>query len=126
MVMQFTEISSMVHKVQLPPQHTTLHKFKHKISEIFFHDNHLYMFKNKTLCTKVVLCLQYLFPILEWGPNYNLSLFQHDVISGLTIATLAIPQVTNINSSTFFLLHVNQPIKLSISSVLQYMSLYVS
>ncbi|KAF1898624.1 hypothetical protein Lal_00023629 [Lupinus albus] len=82
----------MVHKVQLPPQHTTLHKFKHKISEIFFHDNHLYMFKNKTLCTKVVLCLQYLFPILEWGPNYNLSLFQHDVISGLTIATLAIPQ----------------------------------
>ncbi|CAL0335291.1 unnamed protein product [Lupinus luteus] len=87
-----TETPLEIHKVQLPPKHTTLHKLKHKISEIFFPDNPLYMFKNKTLCLKIVLGFQYLFPIIEWGPKYNLSLFQHDLISGLTIASLAIPQ----------------------------------
>ncbi|KAI3763319.1 hypothetical protein L1987_53773 [Smallanthus sonchifolius] len=33
-----------------------------------------------------------MFPIFQWAPNYDLTLFRSDVISGLTIASLAIPQ----------------------------------
>ncbi|KAF9607825.1 hypothetical protein IFM89_001573 [Coptis chinensis] len=35
---------------------------------------------------------QTLFPILEWGRDYNLSKFKGDLIAGLTIASLCIPQ----------------------------------
>jgi hypothetical protein len=34
-----------------------------------------------------------LFPIFQWGPEYSLRLLRSDIISGLTIASLAIPQV---------------------------------
>ncbi|KAJ0091180.1 hypothetical protein Patl1_13209 [Pistacia atlantica] len=36
--------------------------------------------------------LEYVFPILQWAPTYNLALFRSDLIAGLTIASLAIPQ----------------------------------
>ncbi|GFP83681.1 probable sulfate transporter 3.4 [Phtheirospermum japonicum] len=39
----------------------------------------------------MVLGLQFLFPVFHWGPNYSLKLLKSDV-SGLTIASLAIPQ----------------------------------
>jgi sulfate transporter 3 len=34
-----------------------------------------------------------LFPIFQWAPEYRLKLLRSDIISGLTIASLAIPQV---------------------------------
>ncbi|PQQ07878.1 hypothetical protein Pyn_07961 [Prunus yedoensis var. nudiflora] len=34
----------------------------------------------------------FFFPIFQWGPEYNVKLLKSDVISGLTIASLAIPQ----------------------------------
>ncbi|KOM44542.1 hypothetical protein LR48_Vigan05g214700 [Vigna angularis] len=81
-----------VHAVQLPPQRTTLHKLRHRVSEIFFPDDPLHLFKNQTSFKKFILALQYLFPIFQWAPNYNLTLLRSDLISGLTIASLAIPQ----------------------------------
>ncbi|KAK7255332.1 hypothetical protein RIF29_28739 [Crotalaria pallida] len=81
-----------IHKVRLPPHHTTVQKLRHRLSEIFFPDDPLYSFKNQSWCIKFVLGLQFLFPIFQWGPKYNLSLLRHDIISGLTIASLAIPQ----------------------------------
>ncbi|CAL0308767.1 unnamed protein product [Lupinus luteus] len=81
-----------IHKVRLPPQHTTFHKLKHTLSEIFFPDDPLSTFKNQTCCTNFFLAIQYLFPIFQWAPHYNLLLLRHDLISGLTIASLAIPQ----------------------------------
>lgn len=83
-----------IHSVCLPPKKTTLQKLKHRLSEIFFPDDPLYRFKNQQWCKKLILALQFLFPILQWGPDYNLKLFRSDIISGLTIASLAIPQVT--------------------------------
>lgn len=56
-------------------------------------DDPLRQFKGQTLKRKLTLGAQYLFPILQWGPSYNLSLFKSDLVSGLTIASLAIPQV---------------------------------
>ncbi|KAG6577276.1 Sulfate transporter 2.1, partial [Cucurbita argyrosperma subsp. sororia] len=36
--------------------------------------------------------LQAVFPILSWGRSYNLAMFKHDIFSGLTLASLCIPQ----------------------------------
>ncbi|XP_010033888.2 probable sulfate transporter 3.4 [Eucalyptus grandis] len=81
-----------VHSVCLPPKTTTFQKLKHRLSEIFFPDDPLHRFKNQTLLRKLVLALQFLFPIFQWAPEYDLRLFKSDVISGVTIASLAIPQ----------------------------------
>ncbi|KAF7135136.1 hypothetical protein RHSIM_Rhsim08G0220600 [Rhododendron simsii] len=82
-----------VHKVCLPPHKTTLQKLRHRLSEIFFPDDPLHRFKNQTWLKKLLLGLQFFFPVFQWGPNYSLKLLRSDVISGLTIASLAIPQV---------------------------------
>ncbi|KAJ1404093.1 sulfate anion transporter, conserved site [Sesbania bispinosa] len=81
-----------IHQVRLPPHRTTLRKLTQRLSEIFFPDNPLSRFKNQPPFTKFLLGLQYFFPIFQWGPHYNLSLLRSDFISGLTIASLAIPQ----------------------------------
>ncbi|KAJ6711602.1 SULFATE TRANSPORTER 3.4-RELATED [Salix purpurea] len=80
------------HTVCLPPQKTTLQKLKQRLSEIFFPDDPLYRFKNQTWRKKLLLGLQFLFPIFQWAPEYRLKLLRSDIISGLTIASLAIPQ----------------------------------
>lgn len=85
-----------IHKVCLPPKQTTFQKLKHRLSEIFFPDDPLHRFKNQTWLRKVILGLQFFFPIFQWGPEYNVSLLRSDVISGLTIASLAIPQVRHV------------------------------
>jgi len=90
-----------IHKVQLPPERTTLQKLRHRLSEIFFPDDPLHRFKNQTCLMKLLLALQYLFPIFQWAPLYNLSLLRSDIISGLTIASLAIPQVSLFSFSQY-------------------------
>ena len=82
-----------IHKVCLPPKLTTLQKLKHRLTEIFFPDDPLYRCKNQTWFKKLIICLQFFFPIFQWGSEYNVSLLKSDVIAGLTIASLAIPQV---------------------------------
>ncbi|XP_042496961.1 probable sulfate transporter 3.4 [Macadamia integrifolia] len=81
-----------IHRVCLPPNKTSFQRLKHRLSEIFFPDDPLHMLKNQTLLRKFILSLQYFFPIFQWAPTYNLSLLKSDVISGFTIASLAIPQ----------------------------------
>lgn len=89
-------VAREVHKVALPPEKTTFAKFKSKIKEIFFPDDPLRQFKGvQSPRTRFVLVAKYLFPILQWLPCYNLKLFKSDLVSGLTIASLAIPQVGN-------------------------------
>ncbi|GKA90724.1 probable sulfate transporter 3.4 [Tanacetum coccineum] len=81
-----------LHSVCLPPQKSTLQKLRHRLSEVFFPDDPLHGFKNQTRFTKCVLALKFFFPIFEWAPNYSFELLRSDVVSGLTIASLAIPQ----------------------------------
>ncbi|KAF3950578.1 hypothetical protein CMV_023692 [Castanea mollissima] len=81
-----------IHKVCLPPKLTTLQKLKHRLIEIFFPDDPLYRCKNQTWFMKLIICLQFFFPIFQWGSEYNVTLLKSDVIAGLTIASLAIPQ----------------------------------
>ncbi|KAK9149458.1 hypothetical protein Scep_008215 [Stephania cephalantha] len=81
-----------VHSVCLPPKKSALESAKHRLSEMFFPDDPFHRFKNQKLFERVVLGVQYFFPIFEWAPHYSLNLFKSDLISGLTIASLAIPQ----------------------------------
>ncbi|XP_047951510.1 probable sulfate transporter 3.4 [Salvia hispanica] len=78
--------------VRMPPPMSTAKKFQLRLSEIFFPDDPLHKFKDQTLSRKFVLGLQYFLPILQWAPHYTLTLLKSDIISGLTIASLAIPQ----------------------------------
>ncbi|XP_068302833.1 probable sulfate transporter 3.4 [Pyrus communis] len=81
-----------IHRVCLPPKQTTLQKLRRRLADIFFPDNPLHRFKNQTWFTKLLLGLQFFFPIFQWAPEYNIKLLKSDIISGLTIASLAIPQ----------------------------------
>jgi sulfate transporter 3 len=87
------EISMEAHKVVTPPPMSTIQKLKIRLKETFFPDDPLRQFKGQPLKKKLILGAQYIFPILQWSPNYNLKLFKSDIVSGLTIASLAIPQV---------------------------------
>ncbi|XP_006360279.1 sulfate transporter 1.2-like [Solanum tuberosum] len=81
-----------IHKVGVPPKQGIFKEFKTTVKETFFADDPLRPFKDQTRSRKVVLGLQAIFPILDWGRSYNLRKFRGDLISGLTIASLCIPQ----------------------------------
>ncbi|KAB5538081.1 hypothetical protein DKX38_015614 [Salix brachista] len=81
-----------VHQVAPPPHRSTIQKLNSRLKETFFHDDPLRQFKGQPLEKKWILAAQYIFPILQWGPNYSFKLFKSDFVSGLTIASLAIPQ----------------------------------
>lgn len=89
---EHTESELSVHRVSIP-QRTTLAKgFEDAVKETFFPDNPLRSFKNQTGSRKFALGLRYLFPILEWAKGYGFNTFKHDLIAGLTIGSLSIPQ----------------------------------
>lgn len=92
-----------IHQVCLPPRVTTFQKLKNKLHEIFFPDDPLYIFKNQTRRKKWILGIQYFIPIFSWAPSYNLKLFRSDLVAGITIASLAIPQVKPFVLIFFFL-----------------------
>lgn len=82
-----------MHKVGIPPKQNLFKEFTNTVKETFFADDPLRSFKDQTRSRKLILGVQAIFPILEWGRNYNLTKFRGDLISGLTIASLCIPQV---------------------------------
>lgn len=80
------------HKVAIPPRQNLFNEFKDTIKETLFADDPLRPFKDQTKSKKVILGIEAIFPILNWGRSYNLKKFKGDIISGLTIASLCIPQ----------------------------------
>ncbi|KAI5320441.1 hypothetical protein L3X38_040149 [Prunus dulcis] len=65
---------------------------KSDLKETFFPDDPFKQFENQKPLGKVKKGLQYLVPICEWLPKYSLKTFQYDVLAGITITSLAIPQ----------------------------------
>ncbi|KAL4351822.1 hypothetical protein GQ457_06G029160 [Hibiscus cannabinus] len=80
------------HRVAVPPPQPFFKSFKNSLKETFFPDDPLRQFKNKPPSRKLLLGLQYFLPILEWGPRYSFEFLKSDLIAGITIASLAIPQ----------------------------------
>ncbi|KAJ1419901.1 sulfate anion transporter, conserved site [Sesbania bispinosa] len=81
-----------IHKVGTPPKQTLFQEIKHSVIETFFHDDPLGKFKDKSGSRKFILGVQSLFPIFEWAQGYSFKKFKGDLIAGLTIASLCIPQ----------------------------------
>ncbi|XP_010261543.1 PREDICTED: sulfate transporter 1.2-like [Nelumbo nucifera] len=85
-------LSSHVHKVGVPSPQNLLKDFKETVKETLFPDDPLRPFKDQPRSRKLILGLQAIFPIFEWGRDYSLAKFKGDLIAGLTIASLCIPQ----------------------------------
>ncbi|GER41554.1 sulfate transporter [Striga asiatica] len=66
--------------------------FKSKAKETFFPDDPFGHFQKEPLGSKTVKTIQYFIPISQWLPKYSLSVFKYDLLAGITIASLAIPQ----------------------------------
>ncbi|KAJ1434948.1 sulfate anion transporter, conserved site [Sesbania bispinosa] len=81
-----------IHKVGTPPKQTLFQEIKHSVIETFFHDDPLGKFKDQSGSRKFVLGVQSVFPIFEWAKGYSFKKFRGDLIAGLTIASLCIPQ----------------------------------
>lgn len=88
-----------MHKVGVPPKQNILKEFKATFKETFFSDDPLRPFKDQPRSKKFILGIQAIFPILEWGRSYDLKKFRGDLIAGLTIASLCIPQVGTLAAS---------------------------
>ncbi|XP_021729483.1 sulfate transporter 1.2-like [Chenopodium quinoa] len=80
------------HKVGVPSKQNLFKEFTNTVKETFFADDPLRHFKDQSKSRKFILGLHAVFPILDWGRGYNLKKFRGDLISGLTIASLCIPQ----------------------------------
>ncbi|XP_031278166.1 sulfate transporter 3.1-like, partial [Pistacia vera] len=80
------------HRVTIPPPKPFLKALKSGLKETFFPDDPFRQFKNQPASRKFLLGLQYFVPILEWAPRYTFEFFKSDLISGITIASLAVPQ----------------------------------
>ncbi|XP_050373106.1 sulfate transporter 3.1-like [Argentina anserina] len=79
-------------RVEIPPPKPLLTAVKLSLKETLFHDDPLRRFKNQPASKKAILGLQYVFSILEWAPRYKLDYLRSDIIAGVTISTLAVPQ----------------------------------
>ncbi|XP_068653366.1 probable sulfate transporter 3.5 [Aristolochia californica] len=79
--------------VNFPPPRPFGKIFKSSLKEALFPDDPFRQFKDETTRRrKTVKTLRYFFPILDWASKYSLRLFQYDVLAGITIACLAVPQ----------------------------------
>ncbi|XP_043719577.1 sulfate transporter 1.3-like [Telopea speciosissima] len=81
-----------VHRVGVPTRHNLFKEITATITEIFFPDDPLRQFKGQSASKKFMLGLQSIFPILEWGRDYDLTKFKGDLVAGLTIASISVPQ----------------------------------
>ena len=82
-----------VHKVGKPPKQNLLTELSNTFKETFFSDDPLRPFKDQPRSRKFILGLEALFPIISWSKYYTFAKFKGDLIAGLTIASLCIPQV---------------------------------
>ncbi|KAK1277009.1 Sulfate transporter 1.2 [Acorus gramineus] len=86
------DVRPSVHKIGIPPRQKLTKEFSERFKETFFHDDPLRPFKDQPKSKKLVLGIRALFPVFDWGRYYSLNKLKGDVIAGLTIASLCIPQ----------------------------------
>lgn len=79
-------------RVAVPPKKSFSDSLSSTFKETIFPDDPFRQFKNQSPSRKFVLGLQYLVPIFEWAPRYTFEFFKADLIAGITIASLAVPQ----------------------------------
>lgn len=90
------ESEALVTEVEVPP--TTLKEelrdtFKPVRKLLFVNDDPFHRYRGKTVPQKLLAFVYWAFPIVEWLSTYKSSYVLGDLIGGLTIASLAVPQV---------------------------------
>ncbi|KAH7572310.1 hypothetical protein JRO89_XS04G0236800 [Xanthoceras sorbifolium] len=66
--------------------------FKTKLKETLFPDDPFGGFRNEKPARKTLKTLQYFVPLFDWLPKYDFNKFKFDLLAGITITSLAIPQ----------------------------------
>ncbi|KAH9608049.1 hypothetical protein KSS87_020884 [Heliosperma pusillum] len=79
-------------RVPIPEDKPFATLLKSNLKETFFPDDPFRSLKNKSCLQQLWFALQYFIPIFDWAPRYTLNLFKSDLIAGITIASLAVPQ----------------------------------
>ncbi|KAG2718525.1 hypothetical protein I3760_03G224700 [Carya illinoinensis] len=80
------------HPVSFAPPRGLSTVLKSDLKETFFPDDPFQQFKNETPSRCAKKAIRYFLPIFEWLPKYNLRLLRYDILAGITITSLAIPQ----------------------------------
>ncbi|RWW73554.1 hypothetical protein BHE74_00018575 [Ensete ventricosum] len=79
-------------KVNLTNSRSSLASFGCDLKETFLPDDPFRDLKHQSGCGAACSLVKYFVPMLEWAPRYTLGKFRSDLLAGITIATLAIPQ----------------------------------
>ncbi|XP_015898319.3 probable sulfate transporter 3.5 isoform X2 [Ziziphus jujuba] len=78
--------------VSFPTPRSFQTTFKSDLKETLFPDDPFKQFKQENSLRSLKKAVQYFVPIFEWLPNYNFRMFRFDLLAGITITSLAIPQ----------------------------------
>ncbi|MCL7041936.1 hypothetical protein MKW94_028079 [Papaver nudicaule] len=88
-----TSHQNLVHKVNFSKPRSFTKTVKSDLKETFFPDDPFRQFKNEpSAFRKAKKTVQYFLPVFEWLPKYGFKMFRYDLLAGITIASLAIPQ----------------------------------
>jgi sulfate transporter 3 len=80
-------------RVPVPAAQPFLQTLGANLKETFFPDDPFRaVARENGRCRRAAAALRYLFPCLEWLPSYTLGTLRSDLISGVTVASLAVPQ----------------------------------
>ena len=79
-------------QIVVPQKGTFVKEIKSTLKETFFPDNPLRTLRKQTPNERFFAALAYIFPVFHWGQGYTLLNLKDDVIAGLTIGSLCIPQ----------------------------------
>ncbi|CAL4961689.1 unnamed protein product [Urochloa decumbens] len=80
------------HKVNLSARRPFVEALRTGLAETFFPDDPFRGFGSRPPAARAWGALKYFVPALEWAPRYTLDKFKYDLLAGVTIASLAIPQ----------------------------------
>ncbi|KAK9697735.1 hypothetical protein RND81_08G057600 [Saponaria officinalis] len=89
---EILENSHPIHNVNFAKPRSFGETLRSDLVETLFPDDPFKDFRNAPPNKKFLKGVQYFVPIFEWLPKYNMKLFRYDVLAGITIASLAIPQ----------------------------------
>ncbi|CAK9172298.1 unnamed protein product [Ilex paraguariensis] len=87
-----TRAHESAHEVSFATPRSFATVLKSDLKETFFPDDPFHQFRDEPLSSRTKKAIQYFVPIFGWLPKYNLRLFKYDLLAGITIASLAIPQ----------------------------------
>ena len=82
-------------RVSIPKKITFAKEFKSTVQETLFPEGIFRKLPGASSSgpeNSLYLALSYIFPILQWIRGYDIRTFKDDLIAGLTIGSLAIPQ----------------------------------